>query len=116
MFEIVMQRRILKCLTNYNTLSSAQYGFRLELRTGNATYKLTTDILNAVNDELLVGGIFWDLEKAFDCINHDILLSKLIYGISDKDLQLRHSYLSNGYCRTTLYNDSENSKKSFKLG
>jgi hypothetical protein len=72
-FEMAMQRRILKHLTNYNMLSTEQYGFRLGLRTDNATYKLTTEILNAMNNKLLIGGIFSDLEKAFDCFNHDIL-------------------------------------------
>ena len=70
-----MQRRILKHITNYNTLSTEQYGFRLGLRTDNATYKLTTDILNAMNNKQIVGGIFFcDSEKAFDCVNHDIFL------------------------------------------
>ena len=111
-FEMVMQRMILKHLTNYNILSTEQYGFTLGLRTDNTTYKLTTEILNAVNNKLLVGGIFCDLEEAFDCVNHDILLPKLkFYGISDKDLQLYQSYLGNRYCRTAIYNDSENSNK-----
>jgi len=57
-FEMIMQRRILKHLTNYNILSTEQYGFRLGFRTDNATYKLTTEILNAMNNKLLVGGIF----------------------------------------------------------
>jgi len=107
-----MQRRILKHLTKYNIVSTEQYGFRVGLRTDNATYKLTTEILNAINNKLLVGGIFCDLEKAFDCVNHDILLSKLkFYGISDKDFQLYQSYLGNRYCRTAIYNDSKNSNK-----
>jgi len=43
-------------------------------------------------------------------INYDIILSKLkLNGLSDKDLQLYQSYLDNRYCRTTIYNDSENS-------
>jgi hypothetical protein len=107
-----MQRRILKHLTKYNILGTEQYIFSLELRTDNATYKLTTEILNAMNNKLLVGGIFCDLEKAFDCVNHDILLSILnFYGISDKDLTLNQSYLDNRYYRTAIYNDRENSNK-----
>ena len=58
-FETLMQRRILKHITKYNILSNEQYGFRLGLRTDNATYKLTTEILNAMNNELLAGGIFF---------------------------------------------------------
>ena len=111
-FETVMQRRALKHLANYNTLSTEQCGFSVEFRTDNATYKLTTEILNTMNNKLLVGGIFCYLEKTFDCVNHDILISKLkFYGISDKDFELYQSYLSNRYCRTAvyLYNDSENS-------
>jgi len=52
-------------------------------------YKLTTEVLNGMNNKKLLGRIFCDLEGAFDCVNHDILLSKLkFYGISDKNLQL----------------------------
>ena len=95
----------IKHITNYNILSTEQYGFRSGLRTDNAAYKLTTEILNAMNNKLLVGGIFCDLEKAFDCVNHDILLYQLkFYGISDKALQLYESYLGNRYCRTAIYN------------
>ena len=68
---------------------------------------------NAMNNRQLVGGIFCDLEKAFDCVNHHILLSKLnFYGITDKNLQLYHSYLGNRYCKTAIYNGSENNNKT----
>jgi hypothetical protein len=78
------------------------------LKTDNATYKLTTEILNAMNNKLLVGGIFYDLDKVFDCVNHNVLLSKLnFYGITDKDLTVYQSYLDNRYCRTAIYNDKQ---------
>jgi len=52
-----MQRRILKHLTKWNILSTEQHGFIVGLWTDNVTYKLATEILQAINKKLLVGGI-----------------------------------------------------------
>jgi len=59
-----------------------------------ASYDVINEILNAMNNRLLVGGIFCDLEKAFVCVNHGILVDKLqFYGIKGKFLALIQSYL-----------------------
>jgi hypothetical protein len=69
-----------------------------------------------MNNKLRAGGIFCYLEKPFDSVNHDILLSKLKFnGISDKELQLFQSYMGNRYGRTAIYTDSENSI-NFQIG
>ena len=40
----------------------------------DAIFKLTHGILNALNDKEMVGGIFYSLEKAFDSVNHSLLI------------------------------------------
>jgi len=63
-----MQKRLLNHLTEHNILVKEQYGFRTNLKTDNATYHLTNEILNGLNNNMLVGAIFCDLEKAFGCV------------------------------------------------
>jgi len=54
----------------HNILSDNQFGFRKELSTFNAVYKLTDSVLKSWNNKLHVGGIFCDLAKEFVCVNH----------------------------------------------
>jgi len=66
-------------------------------------YKLINETLNALNSKLTVGGIFFYLEKAFDRLNHSILLSKLqFYGVNGKAYTWFESYRINGHMRDQL--------------
>jgi hypothetical protein len=57
-----------------NIISKEQYGFWTGFPAENAVYKLTNEVLNTLNNKQTVGGIFYDLTKAFDCVDHDILI------------------------------------------
>jgi hypothetical protein len=62
-----------------------------------------------LNNKTMAGSIFCDLEKAFESVNHDILLSKLpYYGISGKAKLLLESYLQNRYQRVQITNSYSN--------
>jgi len=61
------------------------------------------EILKAMNNRLSVGGIFCDLEMAFDCVNHGILVDKLEFnGISGKFLTLIQSHLRGRYQKVII--------------
>jgi len=73
-------------------------------------YKLIKNILTALNNKQLVGGNFCDLHKAFDYVNHDILLSKMefyLFYFSGKANNLIKSYLQDRYQRVLLDLDSK---------
>jgi hypothetical protein len=81
-----------------NILVTEQFGFRPCSSTEKATYRLIDEILKTLNNRRMVGGIFCDLQKAFDCVNHDILLTKLeFYGIRETALKLIKSYLEGDF-------------------
>jgi hypothetical protein len=76
-------------------MTDLQYGFRRGYSTDEAIFKLIYEVLNALNDKSMVGSIFFDLEKAFDSVNHLLLIEKLpYYGIAGKAKLLIESYLT----------------------
>ena len=73
-----------------------QYGFRKTFSTELAILELQDRIINALDQKLCCAGIFMDLSKAFDTLDHQILLTKLNhYGIRGITLDWFRNYLTN---------------------
>ena len=68
-----------------------------------ATYTLFNKVLSSLERKNVVGGIFCDLQKAFTCVNQNILLPKMeFYGISGIVNKLMRSYLENRHHRVSV--------------
>jgi len=96
-----------------NILVQEQFGFRTQHSTEQAAFFLINSILTAMNNNQIVGGIFCNLQKAFDCVNHKILVDKLqSYGIDGKFKTLIESYITNRYQKVTLNKIDYNNNSS----
>ena len=95
-FEKIIYSRLIKYIDKYNLLYKYQYGFRKNHSTEHALIELMDQIKLNIGKNKMSCGIFIDLSKAFDTVDHKILLSKLEhYGIRGTTLDLLKSYLSN---------------------
>ena len=83
-------------LDKYNPLHPSQSGFRKKHSCQTALTSLVEQWLSNINNDEFNGVIFVDFKKAFDVIDHNLLLRKLaLYGRSDCEMDLFSSYLSN---------------------
>lgn len=98
-FSKILEKAIATRLTSFiekeKILSESQYGFRKNHSTFMPIMKLHEKITQAIDNQEYCIGIFIDLSKAFDTINHDILIEKLNhYGIRGTPLRLLSNYLT----------------------
>jgi len=101
--EKVKYVRLYQHLINHSVLLNEQFGFKAKSSTAKAIFNLISEILETLNSKKVVGGIFCDLEKAFDCINYAILLCKLnLYRIRGPFHKLIKSHLTNRYQRVLI--------------
>ena len=77
LLEKLMYKRLISYIEKKDILSKAQFGFRAKHSTSQAVSLITDKIQKAIEEGLFSCGIFLDLSKAFDTVNHKILISKL---------------------------------------
>ena len=95
-FEKLVYSRVYSFLDLHNVIYDLQFGFRAGHSTNHALISLTEKVREALDSSNFACGIFIDLQKAFDTVHHDILLSKLNhYGIRGIANNWFRSYLLN---------------------
>lgn len=113
--EKIMYTRLVDFLNKFNTLSSEQHGFRKKKSTESAIFDFIDHVSSALSEKKQAMGILCDLSKAFDCVDHKLLLKKLEhYGVRGIANKWFNSYLSNRRQSVLIKNlDSENNLKTY---
>ena len=95
-FEKLLHKRLLSFIEKHKILFIFQYGFRKLHSTTLALIEITDKIKKHLDDRNYVMGIYLDLTKAFDTVDHEILLHKLAsYGIRGHANDFFRTYLTN---------------------
>ena len=94
--ELVIYRRMLNFCTKYNIICDEQHGFRKGRSPQSAILSFLNELHEKLNNSQKCLGVFMDLSKAFDLVNHVLLIEKLKkYGFRGKMGSWLESYLSN---------------------
>ena len=103
--EKIFYTKIIIFLEKHNIINNSQYGFRKQLNTTDAIFNLQSQITKSINSNKICASIFIDFRKAFDTVNHSILIKKLEnIGIRGIPLKWLKNYLSDR-SQIVLYND-----------
>ena len=95
-FEKVIFNQLYKYFNDNHLFFDSQYGFRTKHSTELAALELIDIIVTKMDQNEVPINIYIDLSKAFDTLDHEILIHKLqFYGLKDKSLQLLKDYLTN---------------------
>ena len=101
LLEKLVHDHMMEFFENNNILSEYQYGFRKKHSTVDSIATLVDSLLNSINNGDVALAAFIDFKKAFDTVNHNILLEKLLYlGIRGNILLWIKNYISERVQRT----------------
>ena len=118
-FERIMFNQIHSHFSTHNLFYSGQYGFRVNHSTQLAARELIDRITQYLDQGNMPITIFMDLSKAFDTLNHDILIYTLYklkaYGLSETALKLMQSYLTNRKQYVEI-NNTQSTKNDITVG
>lgn len=115
-FEVVLKIQITTYFENSNLFTSCQYGFRAKLSTTGAINSLINLVNKGFEANEFVHVQFLDLSKAFDCVPHDNLLSKLkCYNFSASSQKLIMSYLTDR-TQFVYFNNANSRLTDIKFG
>ena len=113
--ERLIYNQFIEYIEKNKILSNLQFGFQKNKSTEHAISSIFTDITNALTRKHSSYCIFLDFAKAFDTVNHKILVQKLdYYGVKGSTLALFENYLSNRV-QVVEVNGKISSLSSFKL-
>ena len=108
----VTYNRLYKYLTEKKILHPQQFGFRKGHSTEHAIAQVVDQIYESFENDKYAVGIFIDLSKAFDTVDHAILLKKLeIYRITGASLAWFRSYLTNIKQYICINNDTKTNEQ-----
>ena len=94
--ERLIYNQFMEFITEHNVLSELQFGFQKNKSTEHAITSIISNITNSFSNKHSSYCIFLDFAKAFDTVNHQIMIEKLkYYGVHGTTLDLFESYLSN---------------------
>ena len=84
--EKIVFKRLSSFLEINKCIYELQFGFRKKHSTSHALLDLTEEVRNALDNSEFSAGIFIDLQKAFDTVDHNILVKKVEhYGVRGKE-------------------------------
>ena len=96
LLERIVYNRLYTHLTKNNLLYNKQFGFQPKCSTDQAILHLIDELSDAFDKKQYIIGVFVDLSKAFDTVDHNILLTKIkYYGITNTSHKWLSSYLNN---------------------